>query len=351
MLDDASRRLVFSLIFFVITSVVTYVMSTPGLLGKLQALQGKVQGLHPGLPSMTAHEAQVAGGLVDSSKMEETLASVGGLAHVKEDLMASVVMPLRYHQAFFHPKLHALHVPRGVLFAGPPGCGKTLLARALAKECHPCRFLAVSLSMLEDKYFGETSKRIEAVFSLARKVAPCIIFFDELDSFLRTRSDADQSPAYNLKAELLQQLDGFHTHQAPVLVVGCTNTTASLDAAVRRRLPRVYTIALPNLDERKEILRVHVRSEKVGEETLAWLAEQSEGLSGSDLQAVYRAAAARRIRDRAADPAFHKCAAQACADPRALRALAGNLARLSREHWRHGMGVVRGGKAGCDYRT
>ena len=339
MIDEATRRFIFSLIFLVISSVVTYVMSS----SSLQSAFGKAVG-----KQMTSHESSVASGLVDASSIDETLASVGGLSHIKDDLSSTVITPLKYARAFFHPKMKSLHVPRGVLLTGPPGCGKTLLARALAKECG-CKFLSVSLSTLEDKYFGETSKRIEAVFSLARKVQPCIVFFDELDGFLRTRSEGDQSCVYSLKTELLSQLDGFHKRGEAVVVVACTNSTQSLDPAVRRRLPRVYAIGLPNEEEREQILRLHAKSERLPDSISKWIASETEGFSGSDLLELYRAASAQRIRDRCSDPDFHASASKACSDASALSDLARSLSRISRDQWKSALSVMTEGKKGKDF--
>ena len=350
MLDEVTRRFVFSLIFFVISSILTFVLSSTNvesLLGKL----GKAQSSSP-VPvpsSLTAHESQIAAALVDPSPLEDPLSSVGGLSRIKQDLLASVVTPLKYAKAFFHPKMKSLHVPRGILLTGPPGCGKTLLARALAKECN-CRFLPVSLSSLEDKYFGETSKRVEAVFSLAKKMQPCIVFFDELDGFLRTRTDGDQSCVYSMKTELLSQLDGFHKRGEAVVVVACTNATSSLDPAVRRRLPRVYEIGLPTEEERMHILTLQTSSERVSEETRRWLAKESSGFSGSDLAELYRTAAAIRIQAKCSDPSFHARAAKACSDPRALPGLAKSLSRITRAQWESAMQEMKKSKVGTDFR-
>ena len=351
MLDEVTRRFVFSLIFFVISSVLTFVLSSTNLdsvLGRLQSA-GKQPSRLPDV-SLTSHESQIASDIVDPAKLDDSLSSVGGLSEIKKDLVASVVTPLKYAKAFFHPKMKSLHVPRGVLLTGPPGCGKTLLARALAKECN-CRFLPVSLSSLEDKYFGETSKRVEAVFSLARKMQPCIVFFDELDGFLRTRTDGDQSCVYSMKTELLSQLDGFHKRGEAVVVVACTNATSSLDPAVRRRLPRVYEIGLPTEEERMQILTLQTSSDRVSEDTRRWLAGQTAGFSGSDLTELYRSAAAMRIQAKCSDPSFHARAERACADPNALPGLVRSLSRITRGQWEGALNEMKKSKTGTDFRT
>ena len=148
-----------------------------------------------------------------------------------------------------------LHPTKGMLFHGPPGTGKTMIARAIAAECN-VPFVALTLASLENKYYGETSRLLRATFSLAKKLQPCILFFDEIDGLLRARTQSDQSCVYNLKTEMLNYMDGIAGAQNDaIFIIGCTNTVESLDPAVRRRLPRVYHVGLPNLDDRRAILQ------------------------------------------------------------------------------------------------
>lgn len=332
-MDDVVRKFLFSLVFLVVSSVITYVLGTWG----------------SGSGPEDGHEAQVASAVVDPKSIKETFASVGGLERIKAEIVANVVTPLRYAGAFFHPRLKALHVPRGILFTGPPGCGKTLLARAIAKECN-CSFVAVTSSLVEDKYFGETSKRIDAIFALARKRAPCILFFDEFDGLMRARSSEDQGCQYSLKTQLLSQMDGFVQASAAVIVIACTNSSAALDPAVRRRLPRVFTIGLPTEAERRHILSLHARAEKLDAETLEWLARATPGFSGSDLLELYRAAASLRIQRECQRPDFHVRAAAACAHPEArLADFAKSIRPLSRDEWRGALAQLGVSRTPQDY--
>jgi len=274
---------------------------------------------------------------------------VGGLAAIKDDLYGNVILPLRYHKAYFHPLLPSLHVAKGILLTGPPGTGKTLLARAIAKECG-CRFLSLSLSSLENKYFGESAKLLAAAFSLARKVEPCILFLDEVDGMIRERSADDQSFVYGFKTELLSRLDGFHKESGAVIVMACTNAAASLDPAVRRRLPRVYTVGLPSAEERAHILAIHAKGEKaIGAETAEWLAGETEGLSGSDLLSLYNLAASARMRERGRSPAFQAAVGALCKrsggpGPAEVARLNQSLPPIRRKHWEEALRESRAGR-------
>lgn len=319
-MNEIAQKLLLSIVFVVISSVITYYMQS-----------------HESSSSIFEDT------IVNPNSIKETFSSIGGLEKIKQEIIANVITPLRYPQVFFSPRLKALHVSRGILLTGPPGVGKTLLARAIAKECN-CNFLAVTAATLEDKYFGETSKKIEALFSTARKRAPVVMFFDEFDGLMRTRRDSDEGCQYSLKTQLLANLDGFEKDNAAVMVIAATNSSKSLDAAVRRRLPRVYNIALPNLKDRKQILALHARAEKVPEDTLDHLAAETEGFSGSDLMELYRAAASVRIQRECARPEFHVRAAAACAHPHTLPEFAKTIRRLGDDEWHVALQQVRASK-------
>ena len=166
----------------------------------------------------------------------ESLDDVGGLAAVKDELRKIVLLPLKYPDAFFKgPK--ALHPPRGVLLHGPPGTGKTMLARALASESG-VPFVALTSATLESRWYGDTPKLLASAFRLARdEWQPCILFMDEIDGMGRKRSDLDQACVYSFKTELLRNMDGVQ--DAAVVVLACTNCPDSLDPALRRRFARV----------------------------------------------------------------------------------------------------------------
>ncbi|GAA6079679.1 outer mitochondrial transmembrane helix translocase isoform X1 [Tachysurus ichikawai] len=185
-----------------------------------------------------------------------------------------------------------------VLLYGPPGCGKTLIAKAAAKTSG-CQFINLQVSTLTDKWYGESEKLTAAVFSLAVKLQPCIIFIDEIDSFLRCRSSLDHEATAIMKAQFMSLWDGLETGpDTQVMVMGATNRPQDVDIAIRRRMPTAFYVRLPNKAQRKEILHLILSGENLSTAVnLMEIAEQTEGFSGSDLREVCRDAALYRVRD------------------------------------------------------
>lgn len=263
-----------------------------------------------------------ARGLVTPPATGCRLADVGGLADAKEKLRRWVLLPLR-HPTVFYGSARALRPAAGVLLHGPPGTGKTMLVRSLAAECG-VPLIALHAAALESKWWGESPKLLAAVFALARtEIAPCIVFFDEVDGLGRARSEGDQSCVYSLKCELLRNMDGLQdSTAASVIVIGCTNCPQRLDPALRRRFQRDIHIGLPTRDDRLEILR---RLEPRG--PLRRVAAATEGMSGADLAGLHSAASLQRLgaarveRDLAAGRI------------RSGEALLRSLGPLSWEHW------------------
>ncbi|XP_034025509.1 ATPase family AAA domain-containing protein 1-A-like [Thalassophryne amazonica] len=167
--------------------------------------------------------------------------------------------------------------PKGVLLCGPPGCGKKMIAKAVAKasECH---FINLQASALTDKWYGESQKLTAAIFSLAAKIQPCIIFIDEIDSFLRNRSSQDGEAIAMMKAQFLSLWDGLQG-SGQVMVMGATNRPYDIDPAILRRMPTAFHVKLPvsSSIDLKEI------------------AEQTEGFSGSDLKEICRNAVIHQV--------------------------------------------------------
>ena len=294
------QKIVMSIVVCAITTAVAYLLTDklPSLGNELEAFFDMDPGTGDARlqnKTLTSYEKQVAEALIDGSAIDDTLESIGGMKSIKEELRATVVLPLQNPYVFFDSRMRTIDVPRGILLCGPPGTGKTMIARALAHETN-ASFLSITLSMLENKYYGETSKLIKAAFSLARKLQPCIIFFDEIDGMLKERRSEDQHCTYSFKTELLSQMDGFTKNaEVAVIVIACTNAADRLDAAVRRRLPKCIEIGLPDKLARKQILTLLTQDE-VGLTTRAVdeLVETTDGWSGSDLHDLYRTAVARR---------------------------------------------------------
>ena len=301
-LSTVLPKMLMSVVVCIVTSIVASLVSEklPSLADEVESFLDGVSATEPHKlrgKALTSYERQLLPAMADGSAIQETLDDVGGLSLLKEELRATVVAPLQNPSLFFDPRIRSIDTPRGVLLCGPPGTGKTMIARALARESS-ASFLAITLSMLENKYYGETGKLIQATFSLAHKLQPTIIFFDEIDGMLKERRSDDQNCSYTFKTELLSQMDGFNKQPgSAVLVIACTNAADRLDPAVRRRLPKCVEIGLPDEPARRQILGLVMKDEqnhRIRSERVRRLAVTTEGFSGSDLHDLYRTAAANR---------------------------------------------------------
>jgi SpoVK/Ycf46/Vps4 family AAA+-type ATPase len=184
----------------------------------------------------------------------------------------------------------------GALLYGPPGTGKTLLAKAVAKESG-CAVLEVSGSQINDKYVGEGEKNVTAIFSLARKLSPCIVFLDEADAVLSSRDTGrERASAREILNQFLKEWDGLSDHSVFVMVA--TNRPFDLDDAVIRRLPRRLLVDLPTENDRKEILKIHLRGEQLDSSVdIEDLAKRTPFYSGSDLKNIAVAAALACVKE------------------------------------------------------
>ena len=288
MLRDVTTKILGVLVWTIVSVVISFVFSS---------IAKQIDGLD-GL--LSSHESVVNTCVITPNAVEVTLADVGGLAKVKEEIVFSLLLPLRYPTIFFKSR-GPFASSRGILLTGPPGCGKTMLMKAVAKACGCC-FICPTLAMLQSKFFGETQKLLAAMFSIARKRAPCIVFIDEVDSVFRTRGEDDSGCDYALKTEFLSLMDGMRTRgDEGVIVVGATNNADALDPALKRRMPTVLKVELPTPSERKHIVSLVCRDEpdasKSAKAFAALDADQTDGFSGSDLAEVYKIACRHRLRE------------------------------------------------------
>lgn len=242
------------------------------------------------------YEDVIACNVINPDHIDVEFNSIGGLEAIKQSLYELVILPLRRPELFSYGKL--LGPQKGVLLYGPPGTGKTMLAKAIAKESGAV-FINVRISDLMSKWFGDAQKLVSAVFSLAYKLQPAIIFIDEVDSFLGQRRTSDHEAMTNMKTEFMALWDGFTTDQnARVMVLAATNRPSELDEAILRRLPQAFEIGIPDRKERAAILKVILKGERTEDDIdIDSIAAMCEGYTGSDLLELCKQAAYFPIRD------------------------------------------------------
>jgi len=215
---------------------------------------------------------------------------VGGLDDVKEAIRMKIVMPFQHPEVF---KKYGKRIGGGVLLYGPPGCGKTLLARATAGECEAA-FMNVTIDSILDMYYGESERKLASTFEVARAKAPTVLFFDEIEAIGGSRQQIRNSPGKTLVNQLLAEMDGVASHNARMLVMAATNAPWSVDAALRRpgRFDRVIFVPPPDEAARLEILRLHMRERPVAPDVnIGELAKKTSGYSGADLYDLIERAA------------------------------------------------------------
>ena len=293
-LSVAASRLLYQLISHLVSIAAVALV---GYLANALVGEGGLGGLG-GLRGGSDGHARTVKAMVVDARAGPSLDDIGGYEAVKTALRRSVVLPLRHARVFFDARTPSLRPPPGVLLAGPPGTGKTLLARACARESG-ANFLPLHSAALESKWWGESPKLLQAAFRLARTtLAPCIVFFDEIDGLGRRRTEQDQSCVYSFKCELLRNIDGLDKDaDAPVAVLACTNCPERLDPALRRRFASTVVVPLPSRDERRAILAVLTRGDDadVDPAALDRVADATQGRSGADLAALHAEACARRL--------------------------------------------------------
>jgi transitional endoplasmic reticulum ATPase len=224
-----------------------------------------------------------------------SFADVGGMDAVKDEIRMKIVHPLT------HPELYRAYgkaIGGGVLTYGPPGCGKTHLARATAGEIEAA-FISVGISDVLDMWIGTSERNLHELFETARRSRPCVLFFDEVDALGASRADMRRSGGRQLINQFLAELDGVQSSNEGVLVLAATNAPWHLDPAFRRpgRFDRIVFVPPPDAAARAEILRIMCRGKPIDSIDYAHLARATEGFSGADLKGVVDAAVEAKLRE------------------------------------------------------
>ncbi len=225
---------------------------------------------------------------------------VGGHGELKSRLIEAVEWPLKFPEVFIEA---GAKPPKGILLAGPPGCGKTLLAKAIANESK-VNFISVKGPSLLSKYVGESEQGVREVFRKARQASPCIMFFDEIDALVPARggTSGDSHVAERVLSQFLAEMDGIEELKG-VLVLGATNRLDMLDPAILRagRFDEIFEIPVPTEQDRIDIFSVHLRNKPLDKGIKPeWLASQTEGFGGADIAGICQKAALKAVR-RAVD--------------------------------------------------
>ncbi|KAI9257451.1 P-loop containing nucleoside triphosphate hydrolase protein [Helicostylum pulchrum] len=230
------------------------------------------------------YERKLITRIVDPTKVQGSFKDVRAPEMTIDSLQSLITLPLIRPDLFKKGILKKNFVP-GVLLFGPPGTGKTMLAKAVAKDSGS-RMLDIQASDVYDMYVGQGEKNVKAIFSLARKLSPCVVFIDEVDSLMNKRgSDSSSKSHREIINQFMVEWDGLSSNNEGVIVMAATNRPFDLDDAVLRRMPRRILVDLPNLEDRAEILNILLKDE-IHVLSIQELAKKTEHYSGSDLKNV-----------------------------------------------------------------
>lgn len=244
-----------------------------------------------------SHEKKMLHGVIDRKDIKTTFSSVHVPNSTVQALRTLTSLSLQRPDAFTYGVLANDKIP-GLLLYGPPGTGKTLLAKAVAGESG-ATVLEVSGSDIYDMYVGEGEKNVRAIFTLAQKLSPCVVFIDEADAILGSRNSATNRTTHReLINQFLREWDGLSSKNSSAFIMVATNRPFDLDDAVLRRLPRRLLVDLPTEKDRESIFKIHVADEKLDESvSLSALAERTPFYSGSDIKNICVAAALQAVQE------------------------------------------------------
>ena len=220
---------------------------------------------------------------------------VGGMSELKEEIRMKIIHPLQHADMF---KAYGKAIGGGILMYGPPGCGKTHLARATAGEIN-AGFISVGISDVLDMWIGNSERNLHELFQQARRNAPCVMFFDEVDALGASRSDMKTSAGRHLINQFLSEMDGVENSNDGVLILAATNAPWHLDSAFRRpgRFDRILFVPPPDVDARASILRILLKDKPIESVDHQHVAKKAKDLSGADLKALVDMTVERKLAD------------------------------------------------------
>jgi SpoVK/Ycf46/Vps4 family AAA+-type ATPase len=246
-----------------------------------------------------AWEEPSAGPAVEVERPAVSFRDVGGMETLKDEIRLKIIHPLTHSELY---RAYGKPIGGGILMYGPPGCGKTHLARATAGEISAA-FLPVGIDDVLDMWIGNSERNLHELFERARRSRPCVLFFDEVDALGASRTDLRRSGARQLINQFLSELDGVQSSNEGVLVLAATNAPWHLDGAFRRpgRFDRILFVPPPDEAARAEILRLLCRGKPLEAIDFAHLARRTDGFSGADLKAVVDVAVEAKLRQAMRD--------------------------------------------------
>jgi transitional endoplasmic reticulum ATPase len=220
---------------------------------------------------------------------------VGGMERVKEEINIKIIQPLQHPDLY---KAYGKKIGGGILLYGPPGCGKTHLARATAGQIK-ASFLSIGIHDVLNMWLGNSERRLHELFEMARRQTPCLLFFDEIDALGASRTDMRQSSAKMLINQFLMELDGVDYSNDGILVLGATNAPWHLDSAFRRpgRFDRIIFVQPPDVTSRESILNITLKGKPISDIDYKTIAKETSDFSGADLKALIDVVIEDKLRD------------------------------------------------------
>ncbi|SEB35290.1 Anaphase-promoting complex, cyclosome, subunit 3 [Tenacibaculum sp. MAR_2009_124] len=232
-------------------------------------------------------------GINSIEKPNINFSNIGGLLEIKKEISLKIIHPLKHPEIY---KAYGKKTGGGILLYGPPGCGKTHIARATAGEID-ANFISIGINDILDMWIGSSEKNLHEIFEVARKNKPCVIFIDEIDALGANRSDLNRSGSRTIINQFLSELDGIESKNDGILILGATNTPWYLDPAFRRpgRFDRIIFVSPPDEQARKEIFNIYLEEKPTEGVQLDKLSRLTKGFSGADIQAVIDIAVEEKI--------------------------------------------------------